>query len=65
MHGNVRELLFDTCGKANLVIGGSFLTPYEEALNQQEQFTISGDNDIGFRYVVELSDTGNKSKIKK
>ena len=52
--GNVRELLSDLRGKAAQVTGGSFLTPESAVDRQQVQFTISGDNDIGFRYVVEL-----------
>jgi hypothetical protein len=39
-----------------LVIGGSFLIPESAVDRQPVQFTISGDNDIGFRYVVELDD---------
>jgi hypothetical protein len=52
--GNVRELLSNLRGKTTQVTGGSFLTPESAVDRQQVQFTISGDNDIGFRYVVEL-----------
>ena len=52
--GNVRELLSNLRGKTTQVTGGSFLTPENAVDRQQIQFTISGDNDIGFRYVVEL-----------
>ena len=54
--GNVRELLTDLRGKTSLVIGGSFLIPESSVDRQPVQFTISGDNDIGFRYVVELDE---------
>ena len=53
MRGNVRELLADFRGRATLVTGGSFMSP-ESDNRQQMQMTASGDNDIGFRYVVEI-----------
>lgn len=52
--GNVREMLSNLRGRTTQVTGGSFLTPESAVDRQQVQFTISGDNDIGFRYVVEL-----------
>ena len=54
MRGNVRELLADFRGRSTLVTGGSFLSPESVYNRQQMQMTASGDNDIGFRYVVEI-----------
>ena len=54
--GNVRELLQNRQGKTHQVIGGSFLT--SPSIDPRLiQYTVSGDRDIGFRYVAELPGT--------
>ncbi|MBR7104904.1 MAG: protein kinase [Lentisphaeria bacterium] len=58
--GNVREMLANSRGRTNLVIGGSFLTSGSMTLLQRPQFTISGDNDIGFRFVADISPSSNR-----
>ena len=52
--GNVREILHNTQSMTSRVIGGSFLTPESIVNLHRIQYTVSGDNDIGFRYVVEM-----------
>ena len=54
MHGNVRELLQGGNNKVSLVSGGSFLTSCAVIHRGREQFTVSGEGDIGFRYVAEV-----------
>ena len=50
--GNVREMLEDSSGKTHHVVGGSFMTSGMAVSMRGVQFTVSGENDIGFRYVV-------------
>ncbi|MBQ7207476.1 MAG: protein kinase [Lentisphaeria bacterium] len=49
----IRELLLDRQGEARQVVGGSFPAG-SPADPRMIQYTVSGDRDIGFRYVAEL-----------